>query len=83
MDISMPVLNGMDAARELKKSARKTKVIMLTKHQEDSYVIEAIQAGVSGYVLKSQVASDLIQAINEVCRGSIYFSANISRGRHA
>ena len=79
MDISMPVLNGMDAARELKKSARKTKVIMLTKHEEDSYVLEAIQAGVSGYVLKSQVASDLVQAINEVCRGSVYFSPNISR----
>ena len=79
IDISMPILNGVEAARELKKSARKTKIIILTKHDEDTYVTEALQAGVSGYVLKSQVANDLVRAINEVCRGSVYFSPTISR----
>jgi DNA-binding NarL/FixJ family response regulator len=79
LDISMPVLNGVDAARELRKSSPKTKVILLTKHDEDQYVTEALRAGVRGYVLKSQVANDLVYAIQEVCRGSIYLSPGISR----
>ena len=79
VDISMPVLNGIDAARELKKSSPKTKVILLTQHDEDQYVTEALRAGVQGYVLKSQAADDLVHAIQEVCRGSVYLSPNISR----
>jgi two-component system response regulator NreC len=79
VDISMPVLNGVDAARELKKSSPKTKVILLTEHDEDQYVTEALRAGVRGYVLKSQAADDLVHAIREVCRGSVYLSPNISR----
>jgi two-component system response regulator NreC len=79
VDISMPILNGVDAARELKKSAPKTKVILLTQHDEDQYVTESLRAGVRGYVLKSQAGDDLIHAIREVCRGSIYLSPNISR----
>lgn len=79
LDISMPILNGVDAARELRKISPKTKVIILTKHDEDQYVTEALRSGVKGYVLKSQVANDLIHAIQEVCRGSIYLSPSISR----
>jgi two-component system, NarL family, response regulator NreC len=79
IDIGMPILNGIDAARELKKSSPKTKVILLTQHDEDQYVTEALHAGVEGYVLKSQAASDLLQAIQEVFRGSVYLSPNISR----
>src|SRR3979490_1919580 len=71
VDISMPVLNGVDTARELKKSAPKTKVILLTQHDEDQYVTEALRAGVKGYVLKRQAAEDLVHAIQEVCRGSV------------
>jgi len=78
LDISMPLLNGIDAARELKKSSPKAKVILLTKHDEDHYVAEAMRAGVSAYVLKSQVANDLVHAIREVCRGSVYLSPSIS-----
>jgi two-component system, NarL family, response regulator NreC len=76
VDISMPILNGVDTARELKKSAPKTKVILLTQHDEDQYVTESLRAGVRGYVLKSQAGSDLIHAIQEVCRGSVYLSPN-------
>ena len=79
LDISMPVLNGIDAARELKKSLPRTSVILLTKHEEDQYVTEALRAGVRGYVVKSQVANDLVHAIREVCRGSVYLSPSISR----
>lgn len=79
IDISMPILNGMDAARELQKSAPKTKIILLTQHDEDQYVTESLRAGVSGYVLKSQAANDLVHAIQEVRRGSVYLSPSISR----
>jgi DNA-binding NarL/FixJ family response regulator len=79
IDVTMPLLNGLEAARELRKSSPKTKIILLTKHDEDQYVTDAIRAGVKGYVLKSQVAEDLIHAIQEVCRGAIYLSPSISR----
>jgi DNA-binding NarL/FixJ family response regulator len=78
LDVSMPVLNGVDAARELKKSSPKTKVILLTQHDEDQYVTEALRAGVRGYVLKSQAADDLVHAIREVCKGCVYLSPKIS-----
>ncbi len=79
LDITMPLLNGLDAAREILKCSPKTKVILLTQHDEDHYVTEALRAGVKGYVLKNQAASDLVQAIQQVCREGIYLSANISR----
>jgi two-component system, NarL family, response regulator NreC len=79
VDISMPLLNGLDASREIHKSAPKTKVILLTQHDEDPYVTEALRAGVKGYVLKNQAATDLVQAIHQVCRNGLYLSASISR----
>src|SRR5256885_1132395 len=78
MDIGMPTLNGMDAARELGRCCPKTKPILLTQHDEDQYVSEALDAGVKGYVLKSQVASDLLLAIHQVLKGQVYLSPGIS-----
>ena len=79
VDIRMPILNGLNAARELKRSCPKTKVILLTQHDEDQYVSEAIEAGVMGYVLKNQVASDLLQAMQQVSRNQVYLSPGVSR----
>jgi DNA-binding NarL/FixJ family response regulator len=79
LDISMPNLNGLDAAREMRKSSPKVKTILLTRHDEDQYVTEALRAGVKGYVLKGQAATDLVQAIDQVCRGGVYLSPGISR----
>jgi two-component system response regulator NreC len=79
MDISMPTLNGIDAARGLARSSPKTKTILLTQHEEEQYIHEALEAGVKGYVLKNQVANDLIQAIRQVGRGEFYLSPGISR----
>jgi two-component system, NarL family, response regulator NreC len=79
LDISMPVLNGVDAARQLKKLSPNVKIVLLTQHDEDQYVTEALRVGAKGYVLKSQAANDLVQAIREVCRGSVYLSPSISR----
>lgn len=78
IDISMPVLNGLDAAREILRLAPKTKTILLTQHDEDEYISEALEAGMNGYVLKSQAAGDLIQAIQQVCRGQVYLSPGVS-----
>src|ERR1700682_3501868 len=79
LDISMPLMNGLDAARELRKALPQIKVILLTRHDEPQYVTEALRAGVRGYVLKSQAANDLVQAIEQVGRGGVYLSPNISR----
>lgn len=78
LDISMPILNGIDAARELHKSSPRTKTILLTRHDEDQYVTEALRAGVRGYVMKNQAATDLVHAIQQVSRGGVYLSPSIS-----
>src|SRR5437763_15185797 len=78
LDISMPMLNGLDAARELKKNEEGIKIILLTRHDEPQYVTEALRAGVKGYVLKNQAATDLVAAIEQVGRGGVYLSPNVS-----
>jgi DNA-binding NarL/FixJ family response regulator len=78
LDISMPIMNGLNAAREIKNSSPKTKTILLTQHDEDEYISEALEAGVKGYVLKSQVASDLLEAIRQVSRGQVYLSPGVA-----
>lgn len=80
LDISMPVLNGLDAAREITRSFPDSKVILLTQHDEEQYLSGALEAGVKGYVLKTQVASDLIHALRQVSRGGVYLSPGISAG---
>jgi len=78
-DVSMPGLNGVDAARIALKELPGLKVVLLTVHTENEYVDEALRAGVSGYVLKKQATADLIRAIQEVSLGNIYLSPGISR----
>ncbi len=78
MDISMPMLNGLEAAREMRLSSPNTKIILLTQHYEEQYLSEALEAGVKGYVLKSQAASDLIHAISRIMRGEVYLSPGVS-----
>jgi len=79
LDLAMPLLNGLDAAREIARVSPQTKAILLTMHTEDPYVMEALRAGVKGYLLKTQAAQDLVQAIREVSRGAMYLSPGISR----
>jgi two-component system response regulator NreC len=78
LDLGMPLLNGIDAARDIHKRAVDTQVVLLTMYEEDAYVLEALRAGIRGYVLKAQAAADLVTAIREVMRGSIYLSPGIS-----
>ena len=78
-DVSMPGLNGVDAARLALHEKPGLKIVLLTVHTENEYVDEALKAGVSGYVLKKQATADLIRAIQEVSLGNIYLSPGISR----
>lgn len=79
LDFSMPLLNGRDAAREILQLCPRAKAILLTMHTDDHYVLEALQVGVKGYVVKSQASGDLVRAINEVQRGMTYLSPGISQ----
>lgn len=74
LDISMPLLNGIDAARQIKKVAPKTKLIFLTMHADRDYVLEAVRAGASGYLLKWSAEEELAEAIDTVVRGHLYFT---------
>jgi DNA-binding NarL/FixJ family response regulator len=78
LDILMPNLNGLDAAREILRHAPDTKVLLLTQCSEQAHVLEALLVGVRGYVLKSQAVSDLPAALRDVQRGGTYLSPRIS-----
>lgn len=79
LDIAMPLLNGIFAAREIIKSNPRTKVVLLTQHTEDQMVLESLRAGVTGYVLKTRASSELVHALRAVCRGEMYLTQSISR----
>jgi DNA-binding NarL/FixJ family response regulator len=79
LDISMPLLNGLDAARQLTKLVPESKVIILTMHASPTYATEAFQAGASGYLLKRSAASELSQAIQSVLQGQQYLTPLITK----
>lgn len=79
LDIAMPVLSGVEAAREITRLAPRTHVILLTALDDARLVPEALHAGVRGFVLKTQGAEDLLQAIAEVSRGRLYLSTGASQ----
>ena len=79
LDISMPLLNGLDAARQLTKLVPESKVIILTMHASPTYATEAFQAGASGYLLKRSAASELSQAIQSVLQGQKYLTPLITK----
>jgi len=79
LDISMPKLNGLDAAQKILRISPDTHIIVLTMHKESAYVMSALQSGVVGYVLKTQAAQDLLDAIQSVITGNVYLSPGISK----
>jgi DNA-binding NarL/FixJ family response regulator len=74
LDISMPLLNGLDAARTLHQESTKSKIVFLTMHADPFFVQEAFRAGASGYLLKQSAGDELISAINQVLLGRTYIS---------
>jgi DNA-binding NarL/FixJ family response regulator len=79
-DISMPILNGIDAATKLKESGCTSKIVFLTVHASSDYVRGCLAAGAFGYVVKNQMASDLLPAIREALAGRIFISRHVRRG---
>ncbi len=79
LDLAMPLLNGLDAAREIGKVSPGTRTILLTSYSEEQYVLDALRAGVTGYILKTKATADLVQAIREVSRGTLYISPGVSQ----
>jgi len=78
MDLSMPKMGGLDAIRELKRQEPETKVLVLTIHGTEEFVLEALHAGASGYVLKDATHDELVLAIRSVIREKRYLSPDIS-----
>ncbi len=79
LDIAMPLLNGLEAARQLSKLVPESKLIFLTMHASPTYAAEAFQAGAAGYLLKRSAASELGQAIQSVLRGQHYLTPLITK----
>ncbi|HEV2500084.1 MAG TPA: response regulator transcription factor [Terriglobia bacterium] len=79
LDLAMPLLNGIEATRQILRVSPQTKTILLTMYKENQYVLEALRAGVAGYVLKTKAAKDLVQAIRQVSKGIAYLSPEVSQ----
>lgn len=79
LDISMPLLNGIDAARQLKQQQPEIKLIFLTMHADRAYVNEAFKAGASGYLLKRSAGAELLQAIESVLAGNSYVTPLVAK----
>jgi DNA-binding NarL/FixJ family response regulator len=80
LDLSMPLLNGLDAAQQLKRLVPESKLVFLSMHGDPTYVTEAFRAGASGYVLKRANATELIQAIKAALRGQLHVSPLLAKG---
>ena len=79
LDVAMPVLNGIEAARQISAHVRNVQVVLLTVHSEECYLLSALRAGVRGYVLKSSAESETVEAVRAVSRGKAFFSPKVSR----
>ena len=79
LDITMPNLNGIEAARQIQAKGGKTAIIILSMHSDEGYVLRALRAGARGYLLKDAVEAELIQAIRAVAGGKAYFSPEVSK----
>ena len=80
LDISMPLLNGLDAGRQIKQKSRNVKLVYLTMNEDPDLAAEAFRAGASGYLLKSSAASELAAAIREVAQGRSYITPLVAEG---
>ncbi len=78
LDVMMPNLNGLEAARQLSKQFPRTKIIILSMYDDEGFVLEALGNGAAGYVLKDSTSKDLVSAINEVVAGRRYLSPPLS-----
>src|SRR5689334_1937326 len=79
MDIAMPVLNGLEATRQITRANPATKVLILSSYSDDEYVQQLTEAGAAGYLVKQTAANDLLKAIREAHKGNAFFSPAIAK----
>jgi len=79
MDVSMPMLNGLEATRQILKAHPATKVLMLSAHSDEAYIIESLNAGAKGYLIKQSSMINVCQAIRAVQNGKTFFSTSIPK----
>jgi DNA-binding NarL/FixJ family response regulator len=83
LDISMPAVDGIEAARRLTEAGTRARIVFLTMHENQDYVRSALAAGGQGYVVKSRMASDLVIALKEALAGRLFISPSISPKKSA
>lgn len=79
LDIAMPLLNGIEAAKRIHEERLNTAIVILSMHSDEGYILKALRAGARGYLLKDSAESDLIQAIHAVYAGKAFFSPAVSK----
>ena len=79
LDVSMPHLSGLEAARRIREALPATRILVLTMHDDEEYVLKMVRAGASGYLLKDSAASELIAGIRALKAGKVYFGPHASR----
>src|SRR6266404_3310632 len=79
IDIAMPVLNGLEATRQITRAVPSTKVLILSSYSDDEYVSQTTEAGAVGYLVKQTAANELLKAIREAHKGNAYFSPSIAK----
>ncbi|MGH9220357.1 MAG: response regulator [Vicinamibacterales bacterium] len=79
LDVAMPLLNGIDATKQIVRKVPETRVLVLSMHSDEAYVTRALQAGATGYMLKDSAGKDLLKGIASVASGQAYFSPAIAR----
>ncbi len=79
LDVTMPLLNGIEAARQISSNSPQTAIVFLSMHSDEAYVLKALKSGARGYLLKDSAEYDLINAIHAVSEGKAFFSPAISR----
>jgi len=79
LDVAMPLLNGIEATRQITRRTPATRVLVLSMHADEAYVTQILQAGATGYLLKDSADVDLVKAVGEAARGKSFFSPAIAR----
>lgn len=79
LDVAMPLLNGIEATRQITKRVPSTRVLVLSMHADEAYVTQILQAGATGYLLKDSADVDLLKAVGEAAHGRSFFSPTIAR----
>jgi len=79
LDVEVPLLNGIEVARTIQREGWQTRTIVLTMYPERTYLLEALRAGVHGYLLKTKAADNLVHAVREVAQGAIHLGPDFSR----